>query len=117
VTVIPSGALTVSGDGRRATLEMRAVPVVDQPRWPARDTPTRPAQISFRVEWVATDEPVRYEDPLKQFRFTGWRATTRLEAQVEVPSAGFSWRSDPLDTSSASFGIIGEEVNGRYFTM
>jgi len=115
VTVIPKGALTVSADGRRAMLAMHDVPVVDQPRWPARDTPTRPAQISFRVEWVATDEPVTYDDPLKQFRFTGWRATTRLEAQVEVPSVGFSWRSDPLNTSSASFGIIGAETNGRYF--
>jgi hypothetical protein len=117
VTVIPKGALTVSGDGRRATLEMRDVAVVDQPRWPARDTPTRPAKISFRVEWTATDEPVTYEDPLKQFRFTGWHANTRLEAQVGVPSVGFSWRSDSLNTSSASFGIIGEEVNGRYFNM
>jgi hypothetical protein len=116
VTVIPSGTLTVSADGRRATLEMRDVPVVDQPRWPARDTPTRRATISFRVEWTATDEPVTHEDPVKQFRFTGWRASARLEAKVEVPSLGFRWRSDPLDTSSASFGIIGEEVNGRYYT-
>jgi len=117
VTVIPQGALTVSADGRRATLAMRDVPVVDQPRWPARDTPTVPARLSFRVEWVATEEPVTYDDPLRQFRFTGWRASARLEAQVEVPSEGFRWQSDPLNTSSASFGIIGEEVNGRYFQL
>jgi hypothetical protein len=107
----------VSADGRRATLAMRDVPVVDQPRWPARDTPTMPARLTFRVEWMATDEPVTYDDPLKQFRFTGWRATARLEAQVEVASVGFSWRSDPIDSSSASFGLIGEETNGRYFQM
>jgi hypothetical protein len=113
--VIPDGALTVTGDGRRATLEMRDVPVVDQPRWPALDTPTSPARLSFRIEWMATDEPVAYDDPAKQFRVTGWRATTQLEASVEVPSLGFSWRSDPMASSSASFGVIGEEANGRYY--
>jgi hypothetical protein len=43
------------------------------------------------------------------------RATTRLEASVEVPSLGFSRRSDPMNTSSAGFGVIGEEANGRYY--
>jgi len=38
-----------------------------------------------------------------------------LEAQVEVPSIGFSWKSDPLNTSKADVAIIGEEVNGRYY--
>ena len=107
--------MTVSPDGRRATLAMQDVPVVDQPKWPAPDTPTYPARISFRIEWVATEEPANYTDSEKQFRFTGWRAATRLEAQVEVPALGFQWRSDPLASSQASFGIIGEEVNGRYF--
>jgi len=49
------------------------------------------------------------------FRFIGTRATCQLEAQVEVPSIGFSWRSDPLDTSKADVAILGEEVNGRYY--
>ena len=43
-------------------------------------------------------------------------ATAQLEATVEVPSLGFGWKSDPLATSSAAFGVIGEEKNGRYFT-
>jgi hypothetical protein len=68
------------------------------------------------ASWEASDEPVEYEDPLMLFRFKGWQAAARLEAQVEVPSLGFGWRSDPLGTSSASFAIIGEEVNGRYYT-
>ena len=37
-------------------------------------------------------------------------------AELEVPSIGFRWKSDPLATSSAAFGVIGEEKNGRYFT-
>lgn len=115
VIVIPDGALKVSTDGRQASLEMSHVPIIDQPRWPSRDTPTMPAIMSFRIEWSATDEPASYEDPVKQFRFKGWVANTRLEASIEVPSQQFTWRSDPLDKSSASFGVIGEEANGRYF--
>jgi hypothetical protein len=38
-----------------------------------------------------------------------------MEAAVQVPSIGYSWKSDPLDTSKCDVAIIGEEVNGRYF--
>jgi hypothetical protein len=112
---VPPGALAVSADGRRIVLQMRDVAMVDQPRWPAHDTSTYPARISFRAEWIATDEPAAYEDQTRQFRVKGWRAAARLEAEVDVPALDFSWRSDPLESSSASFGVIGEEVNGRYF--
>ncbi len=115
VIPVPQGALSVSPDGRQATLTMQDVSVVDQPKWPAHDTPTYPARISFRIEWAATSTPVTHVDPAKLFRFSGWQASARLEAQVEVPALSFSWRSDPLSTSSASFGIIGQEQNGRYF--
>ncbi len=110
-----AGALTVSAEGTHATLAMRDLAVVDQPKWPAHDTPTYPARIAFRIDWTATTTPVSMRDPEKQFRFQGWQAQARLEAQVEVPALGFTWRSDPLDTSSASFGIIGDEAHGRYF--
>jgi hypothetical protein len=42
-------------------------------------------------------------------------ATCQLEAQVEVPSTGFSRKSDPLETSKCDFAIIGDEANGRYY--
>jgi hypothetical protein len=29
-------------------------------------------------------------------------------------SIGFSWKSDPLNTSRCDFGIMGDEVNGLY---
>ena len=114
--VLSPDALSVSGDGRRATLEVADAPVIDQPRWPAHDTPTYGARIHFRAEWIATDEPVVYEDALRHFRFEGWRATARLQARVEVPEFDFRWESDPIETSSADFAIIGEEANGRYYT-
>jgi hypothetical protein len=116
VVPVPEGGLLISPDGRTATLEMKNVPVVDQPRWPALDAVGMPATMSFRMIWKATDEKIVYDDPQKQFRVEGYRATSQLEAQVKVPSIGFSWKSDPLSESHANFAIIGDEVNGRYYT-
>ena len=71
--------------------------------------------MTFKMVWKSTGEPVKYDDSSKHFRFTGTRATCQLEAQVEVPSTGFSWKSEPLNTSKADVAIVGEEVNGRYY--
>jgi hypothetical protein len=94
---------------------MRTVAVVDQPRWPALDAIATPARMNFRMIWKSTGDPVTYDDAGKHFRFTGTRATCQMEAEVEVPSIDFSWKSDPLNTSRSDFAIIGEEVNGRYY--
>ena len=96
---------------------MNDIPVVDQPNWPALDAVGMSAMMSFRMVWKATDEKITYDDPQKQFRVEGYRATSQLEAQVEVPSTGFSWKSDPLETSKANFAVIGNEVNGRYYNI
>jgi len=94
---------------------MRNVAVVDQPHWPALDAIATPARMTFKMVWKSTGEALKIEDPAKHFRFTGTRATCQMEAQVEVPSIGFSWKSDPLDTSKCDLAIMGEEVNGRYY--
>jgi hypothetical protein len=113
---VPKGGLTISDDGKSAALEMKDVPVIDQPKWPAHNAPATPAKMSFRVVWKAADEKHTYEDKSKPFRVQGYRATARMEATVEVPALNFSWQSDPLETSSAAFAIIGTEVNGKYYT-
>jgi len=105
---VPEHGLTISPDGSTFTLEMQNVPVVDQPRWPALESIATPASMTFKMVWKTTGEPVKYDDPCRHFRFTGTRATCQLEAQIEVPSIGFSWKSDPLSTSKADFAIMGE---------
>jgi hypothetical protein len=115
VAPVAAGGLTTSSDGNTVTLEMKEVPIIDQPRWPALDATATPARMTFKMVWKSTGEPAVYADPVRQFRFTGYHATCQLEAQVEVPSIGFSWKSDPLDKSRAEFAIIGKEVNGRYY--
>jgi hypothetical protein len=115
VVPVPKSGLKISPDGSTFTLEMQSVAVVDQPRWPALDSLATPARMNFKMVWKSTGEPVKYDDASRHFRFTGTRATCQLEAEVEVPSIGFSWKSDALSTSKADFAIIGEEVNGRYY--
>ena len=112
---VPTGGLNISPDGKAITLEMKNVPVIDQPRWPALDAIATPARMAFKMVWKSIGEPVRYENASRQFRFTGTRAKCQLEAQVEVPSIGFSWKSDAIETSHADFAVMGEEVNGRYY--
>ncbi len=60
---------------------------------------------------------MKYDDSSKHFRFIGTRASCQLEAEVEVPAADFSWKSDPLSTSKCDFAIMGQEVNGRYYEV
>ena len=115
VAPVPDGSLSLSQDGSSATLEMKNVSIIDQPKWPALDAETHPAFMDFKLIWKATDEPVKFEDAAQQYRFTGHKATAQLEASVRVPSLDFSWKSDPLPNSKADFAVIGEEVNGRYY--
>lgn len=112
---VPPGGLEAGSDGKSVTLTMQDVPVVDQPKWPALDANATSARMSFKMVWKSTGEPAVYEDAARQFRFEGTRAICQMEAQVEVPSLGFSWKSDPLASSSAAFAIMGNEVNGRYY--
>lgn len=79
------------------------------------DAAVKPAFLTFRMTWKATDQPANTDDPSKMFRFTGHKAAVQLEASVEVPSDGFSWKSDSLESSHAEFALMGEEFNGRYY--
>lgn len=98
-----------------ATLQMSNVPIIDQPRWPAMDAETTPAFLDFRLVFKATDEPVKYEDPTRQFRFEGFTATAQLEATIRVPSINFTFKTDALETSKSDFAVMGDEVNGKYY--
>ncbi len=115
VTEVPQGGLTVSPDGRSAELRLSGVAVVDQPRWPAPDADARPATVDLTITGKATDEPYEIDDPSRQLRFRGFKATSQMSARIAVPSIGFTWRSDPIETSKAGFAILGEEWNGKYY--
>jgi hypothetical protein len=58
---------------------------------------------------------VKYEDPLRQFRFEGFKANAQLEATFRVPSIDLTFKTDPLETSKCDFAVMGTEVNGKYY--
>jgi hypothetical protein len=94
---------------------MTNVPIIDQPRWPAMDAETTPAFLDFKLVFAETGEPVKYEDAARQYRFEGFKAIAQLEAAIRVPSIDFAFKTDPLETSKSDFGVMGSEVNGKYY--
>ena len=115
MTPIPSNGLTFSADSKMATLVGTNIPIIDQPRWPAMDAASTPAFLSFKLVFKSGDEPVKYENPMQQYRFQGFKATAQLEATIRVPSINFTFKTDPLEKSSCDFAVMGEEVNGKYY--
>jgi hypothetical protein len=115
VTPVPSSGLALSADGRTATLTMTNVPIIDQPRWPAMEAETTPAFLDFKLVFKSTGEAVKYEDPTRQYRFEGFKAAAQLEASLRVPTIDFTFNTDPMESSSCDFAVMGDEVNGRYY--
>ena len=115
MTPVPSSGLSFSADGKTATLQMTNVPIIDQPRWPAMDAESTRAFMDFKLLFKSGDEAVKYEDPMRQYRFEGFKASAQLEATFRVPSIDFSFKTDPLETSKTDFAVMGTEVNGRYY--
>ena len=94
---------------------MKDVLIIDQPRWPAIDAETTAAFLDFKLVLRSTEEPVKYEDASRQYRFEGLKATAQLEASVRVPSIDFAFKTDPLENSSCDFAVMGTEANGKYY--
>ena len=79
------------------------------------DAVSTPAFMDFKLVFMATVEPARYDDPMRQYRFEGFKAGAQLEATIRVPSIGFIFKTDPLERSKSDFAVIGTEVNGKYY--
>jgi len=79
------------------------------------DAESTPAFLDFKLVFQASDEPVVYEDPMRQYRFVGLKASAQLEARVRVPSIDFTFRTDPLESSKCDFSVMGTEKNGKYY--
>jgi hypothetical protein len=94
---------------------MKDIPIIDQPRWPAIDAESTPAFLEFKLVFKSTEEPVKYEDSSRQYRFEGFKAMAQLEASVRVPSIDFTFTTDPLESSICDFAVMGTEANGKYY--
>src|SRR5215467_13696281 len=116
VVPIPKGALKVSEDRLTIALEMKDIEVADQPLWPDFHAAMRPAKLSFRLVLAATKEKITWNVAENQFRFDGHKAKAQLQASVDVPALNYSWRSEPLEKSTADFAILGKETNWKFFS-
>ncbi len=108
------GQLTISSDGRSATLEVNDLAVIDEPTFPKPGS-AAPATISFRIVWTALGSATMFNNADKHFALLAAPARARASFKVAVPSAAFTWESAPLETSTSSDALIGSEVNGRYY--
>jgi hypothetical protein len=71
----------------------------------------------FQAGLKATDEPVKYKDARRQYRFEGLEAVAQLEATIRVPSIDFTFKTDLIEASESDFALMGREVNGNYYEV
>ena len=76
--------------------------------------PTIPAKVSFKMRWTGTGSPFQFTSTTDGFRGNFQFATVAIEWSAHT-AAGFSFVSDPADTTVTVAAIIGEERNGVFF--
>jgi hypothetical protein len=79
----------------------------------------KPATVSFDIEWAGVMNRAKVDASNdKGFDSHDWGgrfAVTGARASWSGETSGFSFESDPANTSQNLFAIIGEERNGRFF--
>lgn len=114
-TQLDASNFTFSADGRKATLDMNNLECIDEPKWPNKQGPASPATISYHLEWTANGAQYPFSSAAKNFSVLAYPAQVRASFKVTVPSADFSWTSDPMETSTSTDGLVGSEVNGTFY--
>jgi hypothetical protein len=69
--------------------------------------------VSFTVRWKNEIRRLALRDP--QNGFEGHFIETAAFVQWTSSQKGFTFVSDPLDTSTSSFAVFGHERNGVFF--
>ena len=72
-----------------------------------------PATAAFRVRWQNEIRRLTLRDP--QNGFEGQFIETQAFVQWTSSQKGFTFVSDPMDTSTSSFAVFGHERNGVFF--
>jgi hypothetical protein len=113
---VPDDALSVSRDGRSATLEAHVVPVIDSFQFFSPNQ--TPASVSFRIEWRATGPFVRRGSgatvpPTDSAAVRGDIAVARSTARFSGEELGFAFGSDEASTD-AGYAQLGAIRNGVF---
>jgi len=117
VVPVPNGGLEVAPGGKSVTLAMQDVAVVDQPRWPALDASATPAKMSFKMVWNRPGSRPSIRTRRGSFDSRARGRSAKWRHKWKFLRLGFSWKSDPLATSSAAFAIIGNETKRALLRM
>ena len=72
-----------------------------------------PVTVALSVRWQNEIRRLGLRDP--QIGFEGQFVETQAFVQWTASQKGFTFVSDPLETSNSSFAVIGHERNGVFF--
>jgi hypothetical protein len=118
---VPKQAVIVHPGSGRAVLQMTTMPIKDYFDFFNSLTlavPPEDAVVSFRVEWNVTGPWQTVDNPEEDFTFT-FRESTAPDGASIVWSAwnagGFSFQSDPANTSVNLYANLGRERNGVFY--
>jgi hypothetical protein len=109
----------MSGDGRRAVLAAKDVPVIDTFQF--ANPFLVPSTVSFKVKWEATGPPEELgsgnaEPPTDPASFLGTFAPARSTGRFSGAELGFSFVSKPGASSDRGYAEIGTERNGVFLS-
>ncbi|TMD16850.1 MAG: hypothetical protein E6I96_03485 [Chloroflexi bacterium] len=77
------------------------------------DGPSDPASVSFEMRWQAIAKPMNVTDSVH--RFTGRFRLCAVQIEWSATAPGFSFVSDPANTTTNVRSVIGRERNGVFF--
>jgi len=114
-TPVSPASLSLSPDGRSATLTVSDLAVVDTPKFPFAG-PTNQATVTYKATWTAMGDLQELVNTDLRYRVHFYRAQSRIEWSTQIPELGFSFTSDAIETSQSPFALlVTREVNGVYF--
>ena len=114
---LPDDAVVVSEDGRQLTVAVQDLALIDDVLRPVAIT--KPATVSFRIEWRGKKARKRRGHGLKVDatdpaaflgRFRKAKATATMSGAIE----GFSFATDVATPATSTFATVGTERNGVF---
>lgn len=114
---LPDDALTVSSDGKEATLKMKDLPVVDSFEFGGQNIV--PAIASFEIKWTAsgpkeTRGSGKSVTPDNPAAFSGEFYPAKATGTFSGSISGFSFKSEPGANTDDSYATLGTEKNGSF---
>jgi hypothetical protein len=111
--------LTVSSDGKQATLKMKDLPVVDSYEFGGQNIV--PAVASFEIKWTAggpqeTRGSGKAVTPDNPAAFSGKFYPAKATGTFSGSMSGFSFKSVAGADTNDSYATLGTEKNGSFLT-